>query len=214
MDTSTPWRRVDGAEANVETVSEHQRVARAQVRGQFVPVQCGLRGVGGEDHHDVGLVRRGRWGQHAQTFGDGFGPGTAARGQAHHHVAAAVAQVEGMGVPLAAVTDDRDAATLQFGEVRVFVVVDLCHGVLSCSSWLSFRRRHRGDAAQHRHVPVRTISRMPRGRSSSTSPSTLAPSPVTSTITDSGATSTIRAAEYVGQLRHLGAIRRRRNGPG
>jgi hypothetical protein len=108
-------------------VGEHERVARLQARLDLLAVELGLAGVGGQDHHDVGAGGRVLHVAHGQPLGLGLGPRAAVRRQADFDLHPAVAQVEGVGVALAAVPDDGDALPLQLVEVRVGVVVDPCH---------------------------------------------------------------------------------------
>ena len=46
--------RLDGAEANVEAVREHQRLACCEMRLDLLAIELGLLGVGRENHDDVG----------------------------------------------------------------------------------------------------------------------------------------------------------------
>ncbi len=86
-----------------------------------------LLGVRRQDHDDVGpgcgIGRR--------FYGEAVFFGFAARGagfwQADADVAAAVAQIQRMGVALRAVAEDGDLFGLDEGEVGVFIVVELCH---------------------------------------------------------------------------------------
>jgi hypothetical protein len=55
MATSTPARRHDLPEADVEAVGEHQAVAVVEVRRDELVVGGLLLGVGQQDHDDVGL---------------------------------------------------------------------------------------------------------------------------------------------------------------
>src|SRR5262249_61447526 len=101
----------------------------------------------------------------------------AVRAEPDAHVAAAVAQVEGMGVSLAAVADDRDALAAQRLQGRVLVVEDLHDAARSFSFASTVRSRGPRNIAT---LPVRTISFMPIGFNSSISASILSSVPVTS----------------------------------
>ncbi len=57
----------------------------------------------------------------------GFGAGGAAFRQADADVAAAVAQIQRVCVALRAVADDCDFFRLDKGEIRVLIVIELCH---------------------------------------------------------------------------------------
>ncbi len=116
--------RVDLAEVDVEAVGEHQRLARPQVSGDRLVVDAALHLVRHDDHDRVGLGRGVGDAQHPQPLGLGLRAARAPLVQPHAHVDAAVAQVERVGVPLAAVADDRHALARQAPEVGVVVVVD------------------------------------------------------------------------------------------
>src|SRR5690606_21701956 len=98
-----------------------------QVRGDGLLVDLGLDGVRDEDHDDVGLGGGLGRGHHAQALLLGLGLGLGALVQTDAHVDAGVAQRQGVGVALAAVTDDRDLAALDDGQVGVGVVEQLGH---------------------------------------------------------------------------------------
>jgi hypothetical protein len=71
-------------------------------------VDVGAHLVGHEHHDDVGLGGRLGGLHHLETRGLGLGPRGSALAQADDDVDAAVAQVVGVRVPLAAVSDDGD----------------------------------------------------------------------------------------------------------
>ena len=66
-------------------------------------------------------------GQDLQAGGFGLGPALAAGVEADHHVDAGIAQVQRVGVALAAVADDGDRAALQVIEISVFFVIAFWH---------------------------------------------------------------------------------------
>src|SRR5207244_1362334 len=84
----------------------------------------------------------------------------------HADVHAAVAQVEGVRVPLAAVADDGDLLPLERRQGGVPVVVDVHDATRPFSSASAASTRVPRNIAT---FPVRTISRMPIGLSSSMS---------------------------------------------
>lgn len=90
-------------------------------------VHIGLLLIVDEDHDDVGRFGRFGGGCHLQAGGFRFGPALGAVIQADDDVDAAVVQVQGVGVPLRAVADDRDGLVLEDAEVAVVLVVDFCH---------------------------------------------------------------------------------------
>src|SRR5690606_17682053 len=128
--------RGDLVEVDVEAVGERQGVAGLEVRLDLLAVDAALYLVGQEDHHDV--AGRGGVGDlhHPKPGRLGRRPRVRAAPEADDDVAAGVAGVEGVGVALGAVADDRDRLALEVGEVRVGVVEDLRHALylLSASS--------------------------------------------------------------------------------
>src|SRR5260370_12231059 len=48
------WRRLNGAEADVEAVGEHQCLARFEIRLDGVAVKLRLLGIGSKNHDDIG----------------------------------------------------------------------------------------------------------------------------------------------------------------
>jgi hypothetical protein len=115
------------AEADVEAVGEAQHLAGAQMGSNLLLIHR-LLGLVGEEHHDpVGLAAGVGHAQHLQAIGPGFLGRAAALVEAHNHVDAAVLEVEGMGMALGAVADDRHGLAAQQGEVGVGVVEELGH---------------------------------------------------------------------------------------
>ena len=178
-------RWVDPTEVDVEAVGEHEQAAGLQVRRNLRVVDGLLCGVGHEDHDDVRL---------ADGVGDvcdlearlrGEGARLRARREPDDDPDARLVQVEGMGVALAAVADDRHGLPGERRRIRIVVVVH--------------PRRHRLVAScmdpeprDMTTAPVRTSSLMPNPRSSATSESTSASVPVASTMTASAEMSAIR----------------------
>lgn len=112
-------------------MGEEQRVAVLQVALDGVLVDLGLDRVRDEDHDDVGLGRGLGRGDDAQALLLGLGLGLGALVQTDADVDAGVAQRQRVGVALAAVTDHRDLAALDDGQVGVVVVEQLGHWVFS-----------------------------------------------------------------------------------
>ncbi len=54
IETSTFVGRLDLSEVNGEAVREHQRLARGEVRSDFVVIQIALNMIRHQDHRDVG----------------------------------------------------------------------------------------------------------------------------------------------------------------
>src|SRR5215217_2882893 len=143
------WR--DRPEVDVEPVGEHQHVAGPQVRRDVLDVDPRLRGVGEQDHDDVGLGRRLGRRQGAKTHGLGLGPALRPFAQADAHVEAGVLQVLRVRVTLTAEPEDRDPLPLERRTIRVLLVVDVGHprrpfGRLSTV--------HRGPVERHTPPPV------------------------------------------------------------
>ena len=128
--------RIDGAEADVEAVREHQGLGLAV--GAF-GLQAGfdllvdLRGglVGDEEHDDIGPLARLRRVCDFEAGEFGFLGVGGAGAEADFDVHAGVLEVEGVRVALRAVADDGDLLGLDEGEVCVLIVVGLCHDVPS-----------------------------------------------------------------------------------
>ena len=85
-------RRLDGAEANVEAVREHQRLAGLEIRLDGVAVELGLLRVRNENHDDVGPSRGFGGRVDGQAFLLGFGARGAAFVKSDADGDAAVAQ--------------------------------------------------------------------------------------------------------------------------
>jgi hypothetical protein len=120
--------RLDQVEMHVEPVREHQRRAVLHILGEMVAIDVALQFVGGEHHHHVGPF--GGVGHLHDLEFLGLGLLHAAGGLAQGDrdlLHAAVAQVQRMGVALAAVADDGDLLALDQVQVGVAIVVNT-HG--------------------------------------------------------------------------------------
>ena len=109
-------------------MTEQQRLAGGEVRLDGLGVQTALLVVRREDHDDVGLGARLGGSHDAQALGLGLGTALAALGQPDPHVDAGVAQVEAVGVALAAVPEHRHLLAGEDRGVGVGVVEKLGHG--------------------------------------------------------------------------------------
>ena len=88
----------------------------------------GLLELIGQQHHDPVRLGAGLGdAEHFQAIGAGFVGRAAAFVEAHHHVDAAVLEVEGMGVALRTVANDGHRLAVQQAEVGVGVVEKLGH---------------------------------------------------------------------------------------
>ena len=105
--------RDDLAEADVEAVREHQRLAALHVRRNLLVVDLRLADVGRQDHHDLRLCGGLGDGPHRQSGRLDFRARLRFGMQADAHIQAAVAQVQRVGMALAAKADDRDRLAAQ-----------------------------------------------------------------------------------------------------
>jgi hypothetical protein len=118
----TVLRRLDLAVVDGEAVREHQEVAGAEIRLYGFAEQRGLAHVRREHDDDVRLPDGVGHVEDAQAVPLRLRPGLAAGVEADPDVDAGVAKVLRVGVPLAAVSDDRDPV-LEAART-VLVVVD------------------------------------------------------------------------------------------
>ena len=100
-----------------------QRGAVLEVGRHVVLVDHGLRLVGDQHHHDVGLLGGLGGGEHLEAGLLGAVAVGRAFELADDHGHAAVAQVLGVGVALAAEADDRHGLARDQGKVGVLLVV-------------------------------------------------------------------------------------------
>ena len=155
-------RRGDEPEADVEAVGEEDGVTGAEVGGDLRLVHGGLLGVGQQDHDDVRL-------------GGGIGtdrtrrpglfrllPRRGALPQAHADVDPALRQVEGVGVALGAVADDRHLAVPDEARVGILLVVQRGHRI-NLPSLCRVRRGFRQVERRAVAGPVKHRQRHPAG---------------------------------------------------
>ena len=114
METSTPAGALNLAEVNVEPVREHQSFARRQMRARFrVCIEIALDMIRDQNHHHVGgLGGVADWREPSARRLRPW-PRSCFQVQPDHDVHAAVAQIQRVGVALAAVADDGDRLVLQ-----------------------------------------------------------------------------------------------------
>ena len=115
--------RVDPPEVDVEAVGEHQEVAGPQVRADLGVVDRLLGGVGDQDHDHVGGLDRVGDVHDPQAGVLGERAALGAGREPDDDVDPALVEVQGVGVALAAVADDRDRLAGQGRRIRVVVVV-------------------------------------------------------------------------------------------
>ncbi len=138
-------------------MGEHQQVPGPQMRRDVRVVDRLLGRVRDEDHDHVRRLDRSRHVHHPQARvlheGAALGPGC----QPDHHLHATLGEVQGVGMPLAAVPDDRDRLAGEGRRIRVRVVVHLrvpCRHRLIASSMDP-------EPRAITTAPVRTNSLMP-----------------------------------------------------
>ena len=116
--------RNDLIEVDVEAVREEQRLALGEVRLDVVLIDGGLHFVGQKQHDEIGhlgrFLRRDRF---KAVLPGQFVVG-AAGALTHNNLHAGIAQVLGMGMPLAAIPDDGYRLVFQHIEIGVFVIID------------------------------------------------------------------------------------------
>ena len=133
-------RRLYRLVVDVESVGEHQSLAREQVGEDGLPVDLGLGVVGDQHHDDVGVAGDIGNQSHLEAFVFGLGPAPAPLVQADADIEPAVPQVQGVSMALASVADNSYRLVLEDREVRVVVVVHFSHLCCSlvryCGVWL------------------------------------------------------------------------------
>src|SRR5262249_16084310 len=143
--------------------------------------------IGREDHDDVGLGRSLGHLFHREARIFGLGPRSTALLDADPHVHPAVAQVECMRVPLAAITNNGELFVLEQREICICVIIDI-HGAFSLwdfplSSTVSPLLEEADRTCVPRCIatlPVRTLSLTPSGFSKLRKALIFSSSPVTS----------------------------------
>ena len=125
---------------HVQPMRERHRRAGLHVRIEFLAVQVALALIRGQHHHDVGPFGALGRVHDFQSGGLGFRHALRAGPQTDREVLrAAVLQVVGMGVTLAAISDDGDVLRLDQIDVGVAIVID-AHWFVPFHSILSVAR--------------------------------------------------------------------------
>src|SRR6185437_11819227 len=99
---------LDELEMDVEAVAEGQILARRELGGDFGLVNFGAHLVRHQHHHDVGAARGLGGLENRQTLLGGLLPRGAVLAEPHAYVHSAVAQIERVGMALAAEAEDGD----------------------------------------------------------------------------------------------------------
>ena len=105
-------------------MGEHQEVARSQVRGDLLVVDRLLGRVRDEDHDHVGRLDGIRDVADLQARVGRERPALRPGSETDDHVDARLVEVQGVGMALAAIPDDRDRLPGERRRVSVVVVVD------------------------------------------------------------------------------------------
>ena len=120
--TSTPGGRLDLPVVDREAVAEQDHVALGDPVADLLLPDVVVELVGQQDHHEVAAAGGLDDGQHLEALLARLGDRGGVLAQADHDVDAGVLQVEGVGVALGAVADDRDGLAVEEREVCVVVV--------------------------------------------------------------------------------------------
>ena len=115
---------------DVEPVGEHQVGPLFQFRSDFRPVDDALQLIGKENHDDIGLAGSGPCVEDLESGFFGLGGILAPHELANDDVQTALLQVVGVGVTLAAITDDGDLLLLEQAQVAIFVIINFHHFLL------------------------------------------------------------------------------------
>ena len=123
--------RNDLLEMNVEAMGKGEGLAGGHGRGDVLLVDVGLHFVGKKNHDDVSLLG---------SFGDTHGFEAVLLGEfvvltagalGNEDVHAGIAEVESMGMALAAEAENGNGLTLEVAEISVFVVINFHGKILS-----------------------------------------------------------------------------------
>ena len=121
--------RLDQVEVHVEAVGEHDGRALFHVCDEMIAIDVGLQLVGGEHHHDVSPFGGLGYLQDLELFALGLFDALRALAQRHSDLLdAGVAQIERVGMALAAIADDGDLLALDKVQVGITIVINT-HGL-------------------------------------------------------------------------------------
>ena len=116
--------RLDQVEMHVEAVGEHQRRAVLHVGVEMIAIDVALQFVGRQHHHHVGPFGGVGDIEHLELLALRLLRRARTRAQRHRHLLdAGVAQIERMGMALAAIADNGDLLALDQVQVGVAVVI-------------------------------------------------------------------------------------------
>jgi hypothetical protein len=123
-------RRNDLTEVDCETVSEHQHIARFQVRCNVLLVHCCLLFIIDQNHDDVSLLCGLCCGEYFEALCLSLCPGLAALVQTDDYsglIAQRFLGIQCVCVTLAAVADNSDGLAIQQRQVTIFLIKYLCN---------------------------------------------------------------------------------------
>src|SRR5580704_1508604 len=121
------FRWSNRAKANIEPMREHQRLPGLQVRLNFFPIQFPLPRVRRQNHDYIGPRRCFRRRLYDQPFFLRLRLRSAVRGKPDHHGHPRVPQIQSVRMPLRSITNDRHLLRLHQREIRILVVIKICH---------------------------------------------------------------------------------------
>ncbi|CAI8425977.1 MAG: Uncharacterised protein [Cyanobium sp. ARS6] len=104
-----------------------ENLASAQMLSDFLVVDLFLELIGQQHHDPVRFGRSVGNAQHFKAVGSGLVSGTASLIKAHHHVHAAVLEVQRVGMALGAIADDGDRFAAEQRKICIGVVKKLSH---------------------------------------------------------------------------------------
>ena len=114
----------DQAEVHRETVRENDGLALGEVREDVALIDRCLLHVRQADHNDIGEANRLRRIKNREAMLLRYGAGLRTRIEADDDLAAAVLQIERMGVALRTIAEDGERFVFEHAEIGVFVGVD------------------------------------------------------------------------------------------
>ncbi len=115
---------------DVEAVCEHQHIALDQPFFDGAIVYLALQLVGDQHHDNIRGLGHLISGRHLEASLLGIAPRLATLKLTHHDLASAILEVQGVGMTLAAKTDDADGLVLDKIQICVLVIVDFSHSFL------------------------------------------------------------------------------------
>ena len=134
----------DQAEVHRETVRENDGLALGEVREDVALIDRCLLHVRQADHNDIGEANRLRRIKNREAMLLRYGAGLRTRIEADDDLAAAVLQIERMGVALRTIAEDGERFVFEHAEIGVFVGVDFSgHDEISMRVlWASISERN------------------------------------------------------------------------